>query len=280
MRFFNTTGPVNAKDHYCLSPLERLDVDEVLNLIRQKKYFVLHAPRQTGKTSLLLALMDYLNHSNDYRCVYVNVETAQAAREDVAAAMQTILAELASWARVAIGDDVVESMWIEVLSTRGPYAAFGEVLARWSAADAKPLVLLIDEIDTLIGDSLIAVLRQLRAGYPKRPAQFPQSVVLCGVRDVRDYRIHSNREKAIITGGSAFNIKAESLRLGDFQRAEVEALYAQHTAETGQRFSPEALARVWTLTQGQPWLVNALGYECCFRMKSGRDRSQALASSG
>ena len=52
-------------------------------------------------------------------------------------------------------------------------------------------MLLIDEIDALIGDSLLAVLRQLRAGYVRRPAGFPQSVVLCGVRDVRDYRIHS-----------------------------------------------------------------------------------------
>ncbi len=273
MRFFNTAGPVNAQDHYCLPPLERFDLDEVLNLIRQKKYFVLHAPRQTGKTSALLALMDYLNQSGEYRCVYVNVEAAQAAREDVAAAIQTILAELAFRAKTVLKDSFIERTWQELLSSRGPYAAFGEILARWSEADSQPLVFLIDEIDTLVGDTLIAVLRQLRNGYAWRSQLFPQSVVLCGVRDVRDYRIHSSREKAIITGGSAFNIKAESLRLGDFNRAEVEALYAQHTAETGQRFSPEALARVWNLTQGQPWLVNALGYECCFRMKSGRDRS-------
>ena len=50
-------------------------------------------------------------------------------------------------------------------------------------AVSKPVVLLIDEIDTLIGDTLIAVLRQLRAGYDLRPSGFPQSVVLCGVRN-------------------------------------------------------------------------------------------------
>jgi hypothetical protein len=96
------------------------------------------------------------------------------------------------------------------------------------------------------------------------------------VRDVRDYRIHSDREKTIITGGSAFNIKAESLRLGDFTQAEVERLYAQHTAETNQPFEPAALAAVWDLTQGQPWLVNALGYETCFKMKEGRDRTRPI----
>ena len=73
-------------------------------------------------------------------------------------------------------------------------------------------MLLIDEIDALIGDTLITVLRQLRAGYDERPTGSPQSVILCGVRDVRDYRIHSACEKTVITGGSAFIIKAVSMR--------------------------------------------------------------------
>jgi predicted AAA+ superfamily ATPase len=71
-RFFNTAGPVRCEDHYCLPPLERFDLAEVLSLIDQKKYFVLHAPRQTGKTSTMLALMDYLNQAGKYRCLYIN----------------------------------------------------------------------------------------------------------------------------------------------------------------------------------------------------------------
>jgi hypothetical protein len=53
-------GPVSCLKHYCLPPLERFDLDEILNLIASEKYFLLHAPRQTGKTSSLLALMAYL----------------------------------------------------------------------------------------------------------------------------------------------------------------------------------------------------------------------------
>jgi hypothetical protein len=87
-----------------------------------------------------------------------------------------------------------------------------------------------------VGDTLISVLRQIRSGYPQRPGQFPTSIVLCGVRDVRDYRIHSGSGKEIITGGSAFNIKAKSLRMGDFVEDEVNLLLAQHTKETGQAF--------------------------------------------
>ncbi|QTA82028.1 Uncharacterized protein dnl_43900 [Desulfonema limicola] len=59
MKFFNTAGPVNCKDHYCLPPLKRFNLEELLYLIDDKKYFVLHAPRQTGKTSCLPALMKY-----------------------------------------------------------------------------------------------------------------------------------------------------------------------------------------------------------------------------
>ena len=276
MRFFNTAGPVNPTDHYCLPPLARFNLDEILLLIQQKKYFVLHAPRQTGKTSSLLALMAYLNAQDQYRCVYLNVEVGQAARENVAAAMQAMLGALVSRVRTGFNDDFLASIWTSVLNEYGPFGAFGELLTRWAVHEPKPLVLLIDEIDALVGDTLIAVLRQLRGGYDKRPEYFPQSVVLCGVRDVRDYRIHSASEKAIITGGSAFNIKAKSLRLGNFAQTEVATLYRQHTEETGQVFTPEALQRLWELTQGQPWLVNALGYETCFESKSGRDRSRSI----
>ena len=225
-------------DHYCIPPLSRMKQGELLTLIRQKRYFVLHAPRQTGKTSSLLALRDLLNSGAEgaYRCVYVNVEPGQASRENTERAMRAILGTLAERALTTLGDESLAGLWPDVLNTFGPDGALQGVLARWARADPTPLVLLIDEIDALIGDTLLSVLRQLRAGYDERPAGFPQSVILCGVRDVRDYRIRSTREDAIVTGGSAFNVKAKSLRLGDFSKAEVRALLDQHTAETGQRW--------------------------------------------
>ena len=278
MRFFNTAGPIDAEIHYHIPPLARLDVDDLLLLIQQRKYFVLHAPRQTGKTSALLSLRDDLNASGEFRCAYVNVEIGQAAREDVGAAMRAILSALGRAARHTLDDLFVSQVWPSILDSAGPNDALGETLARWAESDARPLVLMIDEIDALVGDTLLSVLRQLRAGYPERPRRFPQSVILCGVRDVRDYRIQSAAENAIIAGGSAFNIRAESLRLGDFSRDDVESLLTQHTAETGQAFAEEARAAVWELTQGQPWLVNALAYEACFKNKAGRDRSQSITA--
>ena len=276
-RFFNTSGPVVPADHYCVPPLERFDLDEVLRLIRTARYFVLHAPRQTGKTSALLALRDLLNGSGGYRCVYANVEAGQTARGNVGEAMRSILGELAGRAITTLDDGYLDGVRSGLLESEGPHGALRRALGRWAGSDPRPLVLFIDEIDSLVGDTLISVLRQLRAGYDERPAAFPQSVILCGVRDVRDYRIRSDSTNEIIAGGSAFNIKAKSLRLGDFGEADVRALLGQHTAETGQAFTEGALAAVWRQTRGQPWLVNALADQACDGNRAGRDRSRPIA---
>ena len=276
MRFFNTAGPVRPDDHYAIPPRDRVDVDELLALIRAKQYFVLHAPRQTGKTSALIALRDLLNSgaAGNFRCVDVNVEVGQVARDDVARGIRAILSSLATSARL-LGDDYPDGIWPDVLARVGPEDALKELLTRWCVANPVPLVLLVDEIDSLVGDTLLSVLRQLRAGYEHRPEAFPQSVVLCGVRDIRDYRIRSSAGE-VIAGGSPFNVAAKSLRMDDFTEAETRALMAQHTEETGQRFTAAALDSVWTQTRGQPWLVNALCAGACFDNKAGRDRSRSI----
>ncbi len=267
MRFFNTEGPIRPEEHYCVPALERLDMDEALRLVRNRKYFVLHAPRQTGKTSVLLALQDLLSRQG-YHCLYATVEGAGSSENGAKETMRTVLASLAYEARDELDDPFLAEAWPGVLAESGPDGALMEALARWSRASPKPLVLLIDEIDALQGGSLLSVLRQLRAGYRKRPGGFPQSVVLCGMRDMRDYRMDST--------GSPFNIVAKSLRLGDFSREETLALLGQHTAETGQAFTAEAQETVWEQTLGQPWLVNALAQEACFESAAGRDRSRAV----
>lgn len=134
----------------------------------------------------------------------------------------------------------------------GPGSGLADVLRRWAAGDPRPLVPLIDEIDALRGDSLIAVLRQLGTGYPDLPHGFPLSIVLCGLRDHRDYRISSGSTGEIVTGGSSFNISAGSLRLGDFSQVEGETVLGEHTAQTGKEFRPTAIQRVWKQTCGQP----------------------------
>ncbi|OHY33033.1 polyketide biosynthesis operon protein CyrO, partial [Cylindrospermopsis raciborskii] len=94
-------------------------------------------------------------------------------------------------------------------------------------------------------------------GFPRRPQGFPHSVGLIGMRDVRDYKVKSGGSERLNTS-SPFNIKAESLTLSNFSFTDVKNLYEQHTTETGQIFTPEAIQRAYYLTDGQPWLVNAL----------------------
>ena len=117
MKFFTTEGPVNCQDHYCLPPLERFDLAEILRLMAQKKYFLLHAPRQTGKTSSLLALMAYLNRQGTYRALYANIEGAQAARENIELGMAEVVHSMALSARDSLGDEKALILADEVLAS-------------------------------------------------------------------------------------------------------------------------------------------------------------------
>jgi hypothetical protein len=135
------------------------------------------------------------------------------------------------------------------------------VLRAWAKRCPKPLVLFFDEIDALSGRTLISVLHQLRAGYTGRPAPSPHSVILCGMRDIRDYKRTAGGNAERLGTASPFNVKVDSVRLGDFTADEVATLYRQHTADTGQVFTDEAVEQAYAYTRGQPWLVNALAAE-------------------
>ena len=100
--------------------------------------------------------------AGEVRCVYVNVEVAETAREDVAARMRAISACWRKW---------LAATWPGILERAPPHDALRETLTRWAESAAKPIVPLIDEIHALVGDTLLAVLRQRRAGYPERPSR-------------------------------------------------------------------------------------------------------------
>jgi len=275
-KFFNTAGPIIREDNYCIDPLKRINKDEIMTLIAKKRYFILHAPRQTGKTSSLLALQDYINKEGRYKCLYVNIETAQTARSNVAKGMKAIISSLDFANSITLGDDFFNQFLLDGVDKYGENDVLKRILSLWSLNNEKKIILLIDEIDALVGDTLISVLRQLRSGYAERPVSFPQSIILCGVRDVRDYRIFSDKDQQMITGGSAFNVKAKSLTVGDFTKEEIRELYQQHTQETGQKFEEGIFDLAWDYTRGQPWLVNAVANEACFENKAGRDRSKTI----
>lgn len=259
-RSFNIAGPCHPDRNYMIPAVERLP--EARILVEQGLYFVVHAPRQTGKTTLLYMLAAELTASGKFAAVPFSCEAGSAAREDYAAAQRAILDDMRRRAEGVLPPELRPPAWPEA-SSLGLLAA---ALGAWAETCPRPLVLFFDEIDSLEGPSLEAVLRQLRAGYADRPARFPASVVLCGMRDVRDYKRASGGGPVRFGSASPFNIMVASLRLDNFSPAEVRALYTQHTAETGQTFTDAAVARAAEVTGGQPWLVNALAREVVVKM--------------
>ncbi|MBI4606550.1 MAG: AAA family ATPase [Planctomycetes bacterium] len=244
-----------------LPAAERLP--EARTLMERGEYFVVHAPRQTGKTTTLMALARALTERGEHAALHFSCEAGEPAGDDYGAAQRAVLEEIRRKARFSLPAELRPP---EPWSAGPDLALLTSALADWSECCPRPLVLVFDEIDALRGESLRSVLRQLRAGYATRPRAFPHSVVLCGLRDVRDYKAESGGDPRRLGTSSPFNIKVESMRLGDFTRDEVKTLYGQHEQEAGQTFTPEALQEAFDLSQGQPWLVNALAREVVEKM--------------
>jgi hypothetical protein len=256
-RFFNTAGPCVPGKHYLLSSTDRLR--EVAGLIAREQYFVIHAARQSGKTTLLKSLATDLNAGTHYRALYCSLEAVQGVTdpaEGLPAITRTligVLPTLRGLDAAAMAAPVDYSDYTNILKL---------FLQRLCAALDRPLVMLFDEVDCLAEGTLITFLRQLRDGFISRPeAGFPSSLALVGMRDIRDYKAQVRPGGSTLGSASPFNIAAESLTLKNFTEAEVGVLYAQHTADTGQAFSLEAVTCAHYWSQGQPWLVNALARE-------------------
>jgi AAA-like domain len=268
---FNTSGPCIPGEHYMLPPERRLGL--VQQLIEERKYFTLHAGRQTGKTTSLMWLERQLNDTGRWRALWVDLETARE-QPDPAAALSTVLETIDDALRVRHAE-LARPDAKEIEAALGtPATALLAYLTRLSTLNERPLVLLLDEADGLVGPAMVSFLTQLRHGYIARSqVPFPSSVILVGQRQVRDDIVGAEDRKAASWLGttSPFNITAEAATLGPFTEAEVEELLGQHTVATGQRFEPEAARQIWELAQGHPWLTSALASQIVGR--DVKDRS-------
>ena len=253
-RHFNTAGPCHPAKHYMLPPERRLPGVDAL--IDSESYFVVHAPRQTGKTTTLATIARRLREEGRYAAVVASCEAGQAAGDDLEQGLSAVLRSIEESSRGLAPEARPEPL--AKLAEIEPSSRLRVYLRRWSERSPLPVALFLDEIDALFGRVLVSVLRQLRSGLIDRPSSFPQSIALIGLRDVRDYRL---ADEDTLGTSSPFNIKVESLTLRDFTAEEVDELYGQHIAETGQSITREARQRAFELTRGQPWLVNALARE-------------------
>ncbi|MFN7413621.1 MAG: AAA family ATPase, partial [Dolichospermum sp.] len=215
-RWFNIAGPCKDDIHYMLSPTVRLP--DLEDLIKQESYFVLHAPRQTGKTTAMLSLAKQLTDTRNYAAVMVSVEVGSAFNHDPKAAELAILGAWYNTINIRLPKELqpAAKQWQQ----KEPGNRIKAFLQSWATSLNRPIVLFIDEIDSLQDQTLISVLRQLRDGFPNRPENFPSSVGLIGLRDVRDYKVASGGSDRLNTS-SPFNIKVASLTMRNFNLAEV-----------------------------------------------------------
>ncbi|MEV4085718.1 ATP-binding protein [Nonomuraea fuscirosea] len=264
-KYFNTTGPCDPKRHYMLSLTPQLT--RARELIESDRSFVLHAPRQTGKTTALYELKSELKAEGDTATLMFSCECARVMRDDVDWTESFMLeslreaADVSGWPKELLPPDS--------LPQAAPGSRFGAALSEWCRRSPRRLVLILDEVDSLSGATMVNVFRQLRDGHNARHEgrPFPASVVLCGVRDVPDYWVTSGGNPDWSDPAGPFAFITESLRLGDFTIDQIAELYNQHTQATGQEFTMDAVDRVFELTQGQPGLVNALADQITYAMR-------------
>jgi len=256
-RYFNIAGPCWLEEHYILDPLRGIG-DELMDHINNKQYFVIHAARQSGKTTLLWELADSINAQGDYYALYCSLETIQGLNE-----AEKGIPEIVK----KIINSIREQGLPEGFANNADYSNFTGVLntslVSYCRSLDKPLVIFFDEADCLGNGTLITFLRQLREGYVSRGrVPFVHSIALVGMRNIRDYKAQIRPDSETLGSSSPFNIVAKSYNLRNFTKAEIAELYGQHTSETGQIFEPQAVDRIFEQTQGQPWLVNAVASEC------------------
>ena len=263
-RKFNTTGPCRPGRHYMLPPLDRLP--NVQELFDDEEYFVIHAPRQTGKTTAMRALAEALREKGQAAC-WVTLEASRRV-EEVAAAEPLWLRALHRASRDL--PDAWRAPNPAPFLTEPVGGRLGDYVGAWAERLDVPLVLLLDEADSVSGPAMISLLSQLREGFMDRGVgAFPTSIALVGMRDLRDY-LAASKDGVPVNAGSPFNVSAGSFTLRNFNADEVTTLLAQHTDETGQPFEPEAAAELHRLTDGQPFLVNALADLCVTQLMPER----------
>jgi energy-coupling factor transporter ATP-binding protein EcfA2 len=242
-------------------PLPRLP--QARGHVEKGDYFVLHAPRQSGKTTFLRHFAKALTSEGTFCALYMSCEAAESKGDDDVAAQEVIVRQLLAEAELQLEEGLRPPPIPEGAS---PERLLTDVVTTWCKRCPRRVVLFLDEIDAVRGQSLIAVLRQLRAMFPDRPTSAPWSVMLCGLRDVREYKTASGGDGNRLGTASLFNVKVASLTFSNFTEEEVRDLL-QHTAETGQTFEEEAVEGITESAGGQPWLVNALARELVEEMQ-------------
>lgn len=258
MRSFGTHGRVRPEQHYIVSRSK--EVADFISRIKDGKYIVLFAPRQTGKTTFFRLALDALTAEDPtYFPIQLDFQTMRNASpttfyEHFHYMIHRHIAYVFQKRGGVLSEMLTQFLENTTLTDHLSMVKFFENLASLLDSDDhqgvpafKRVVLLIDEFDgipkTVVSDFLYA-LRQI---YLSDEMQCPHSVGIVGVKSITqlDY------DRSI----SPFNIQDE-FRLPNFMVEQVQELFGQYTAEVGQDFALEVIEALHKQTAGQPFLVN------------------------
>jgi hypothetical protein len=251
-------------------------LQDVEQLIDMEQYFVIHAARQSGKTTYLQDLTRRIIEAGKYYVLYCSLEKIQVV-ENEEKGIPAIVRKIRNMFRLS---DIPHK---ERFAENAEYEDYTSVLytelSLFCKILDKPLVVLFDEVDCLSEGTLISFMRQLRNGYNDRSfIPFVHSLALVGMRNIRDYKAKIRPESESLGSASPFNIVTKAMTLSNFTKEEITTLYRQHSEETGQVFEQEAIDLVHEQTQGQPWLVNAIVREVIVEMLQS-DYTQPVTAS-
>ena len=259
MRRFHSYGPVNSKQHFCVERQALLGqcTEQLIGDPEEGgHYFTIWAPRQTGKTWLM-------------RQVKKEIETRYGDRFMIGTmSVQGVILKDDDPAETFL-DKVPLLMWETFrrkIEAPSDWEAFKGLFDRGEGMFDRPLILFIDEFDSLpsgVIDRLVGLFRDM---YLKQESYLLHGLALIGVRAVLG--VGSDR-------GSPFNIQ-RSLHIPNFTKEEVEDLFRQYQAESGQDIEPEVVAKVYESTRGQPGLVCWFGELLTETYNPGPDQTIAL----
>lgn len=262
MRTFGTQGPVNPHDNYIVTrPKETADFIE---RIKNGKYIVIFAPRQTGKTTFFQRALDTLTtQEQHYFPIQLNFEEAtddtaadfyRGLYEDILEQIENVFEQRREIPSVPLADFLENGNPItDHRAMRRFFRQFAKLLSRDERHAAQTpsltqrVVLLIDEFDGIPHDVLTGFLHSLRHIYVAGKPRSPHSVGIVGVKNIRQL----NYDDSI----SPFNIQDEFV-VPNFTLEQVCELLGQYTEEVGQPFAPEVIETLHKQTNGQPFLVN------------------------
>ena len=250
MRRFETRGPVNPQKHYVVSRAE--ETADFINRIKEGRYVVIFAPRQTGKTTFFRRALETLaNEEETYFTIqldfqiYSNVSISDFydyLREDIC---KEILKVFQRQNREP-SETFTQFLETAKLTDHISMMRFFEQLVK--LLKGHRIVLVIDEFDGIPIDAVSDFLYSLRHTYISRTTtRSPYSLGIVGVKSVTQL----NYDRSIFP----FNIQ-DDFNLHNFTFEQVCELLAQYTEETGQSFTSEIIEMLHKQTGGQPFLVN------------------------